>query len=185
MALLLISAPSAEPITLAEAKNELGVIHDADDAKILRNIVTARAEFDGKDGVLGRCLMPQTWELIYDSFPSGPIKIPLPPLQSIASIKYLDVLGAEQTVPETGYAVDPASEPGWVAPATVWPTTYDSINTVRIRFVAGYANAAAVPKTLIGAMMLRIQALYNDDWNEAREKAIDSLTFPLRVQLLG
>ena len=185
MALLLISGPASEPITVDEAKLDLGVIQSADDARITGYITAARSALDGKNGILGRALMPQTWELVYDSFPTGPITIPLPPLQSIVSIKYLDVLGAEQAVPTTDYVVDPVSEPGWVAPASDWPSTYDSINTVRIRFVAGYANAAAVPKALTAAMMLRVNALYNDDWTDARERAYDSLTFPFRVQLLG
>ena len=185
MALLLISGPVSEPITLAEVKADLDVVVDSDDSQIAGYITAARASLDGKDGILGRALMPQTWELVFDSFPQGPINIPLPPLQSVVSVKYLDVLGVEQTVPTTDYVVDPISEPGWIAPATVWPTAYDSINTVRIRFVAGYADAASVPRPLRLAMMLRIRGFYDDDWSEGREKAYDSLTFPYRIKLLG
>lgn len=190
MALQRIAAPAAEPVSLAEAKVHLRVIHDAEDASISRMIRAAREHLDGRDGILGRALVTQTWELVMDSFPVGPIQIPLPPLQSITSVKYLDADGQEQTLATSDYVVDVASEPGWIAPVDVWPVTFDTVNAVRIRFVAGYGDASAVPAALAQAILLAVGDLWANrqtgvDRPLTQNPAFDSLVFPYRVRLLG
>jgi uncharacterized phiE125 gp8 family phage protein len=199
MALRLITAPAVEPFTLTEAKAHLRVIDNDDDALIAALIKAAVSHVDGKDGFLGRALVTQTWELVIDAFPAEAIKIPLPPLQSVTSIKYDDAAGIEQTLATDQYSIDTASEPGWVAPlVSGWPGTIDAINAVRIRFVAGYAPdansppdlAANVPGAVKAAMLLLIGSLY-----EHRETIVigqtavqipwgaEQLLRPFRVQL--
>ena len=90
--------------------------------------------------------------------------LPFPPLQSVVSVKYDDGAGVEQILGITEYEVDTVSQPGWVVPVTTgWPTAvWDSINSVRIRFVAGYDPgtdspidlAANVPQSLKAAILL-------------------------------
>ncbi len=169
MALRLITAPTVEPISLVEAKAHLRVDHSDDNTLIGAYIQASRSYVDGKDGFLGRALVTQTWELVLDEFPDAEIKIPLPPLQEIVSIKYDDTAGVEQILDPAGYSVDDISEPGWVVPVTAgWPTPIDAINAVRIRFIAGYApNAdsppdltANVPGSIKAAMLLHIGSFY-------------------------
>lgn len=169
MALRLITVPAVEPLTLAEAKAHLRVDHTDEDSLIQTYISAATSYVDGENGFLGRALVTQTWELVLDEFPAEEIKIPLPPLQSIDSIKYDDSAGVEQTLDPSEYEADTVSVPGWVVPIpSGWPTTIDAINSVRIRFTAGYAPSsdsppdltANVPGAIKAALFLTIGSLY-------------------------
>ena len=97
-------------------------------------IAAATSYVDGEYGFLGRALVTQTWELVINTFPTHEIKMPLPPLQSVTSVKYDDGEGVEQTLSTSLYTVDTASEPGWIVPpiGTGWPTSiFDGINSVK------------------------------------------------------
>lgn len=166
MALVQITAPTVEPVSLAQAKKHLRVTDDDEDALIETAI---RASRRNAERFLGRALVTQTWELVIDEFPDAEIKIPLPPLQSVLSIKYDDGSGVEQTLDTADYDVDAASEPGWVVPASSWPSTIDAINAVRIRFVCGYPpDTTNSPGDLVGnipddichAILLNLGSLY-------------------------
>lgn len=170
MALILITAPVADPISLTETKAHLRVDNTDEDTLISGLIAAATAHLDGKDGMLGRCLVPQTWELVLDAFPSDGIEIPLPPLISITSVTYVDTAGVTQTVSSDDYEVDTANEPGWVMPSDAgWPSTMDTINAVKIRFRAGYEGdedasppgATGVPAAIKLAMKQMIAHWFN------------------------
>lgn len=166
MGLKLITAPAETPITVAEAKAHLRVDVD-DDNDIIEAMVDAATDYcDGPTGFLGRAIIDQTWELVLDAFPDDDeeIKIPLPPLISVESVKYDDSAGAEQTMSTDDYTVDNVSEPGWVLPVGSWPTTFDGVNAVRIRFRCGYVGgspeAAIVPGAIKAAIKLIVGNLY-------------------------
>lgn len=169
MSLKLITAPIAEPITLAEAKAHLRVTGSDDDAYITALIVAAR---QGAEHITGRALMAQTWELALNGF-SDVIRLPNPPLTSIASVKYLDESGALITMDASSYLLDDHSEPARLLPAygTSWPATRDQANAVLIRYVAGYASAAIVPQEIKNWMLLRIGMLY-----ENRESVVPGIS---------
>jgi uncharacterized phiE125 gp8 family phage protein len=159
MALRLITAPATEPLSVAEAKKHLNVTHSDDDEYISSLITAARMHIDGKDGILGRALVTQTWELVLDTFPDD-ILIPLPPLQSVAFVTYVDGDGVEQTLATDQYTVDNVSEPGWiVAGPNGWPSTGDYINAVTVRFTAGYE---VVPEPIKRALRLMIGHFYEN-----------------------
>lgn len=171
MALRLVSGPAVEPVTLAEARQQLRLLatgspaEHRDDAMVQRLISAARIHVDGNRGWLNRALITQTWELVLDAFPAKEIELPLPPLQGVTFVKYLDTAEVLQTIDPADYAVDTTSEPGWIAPGlSGWPATLHSINTVVIRFVAGYGDtAAAVPDPLRAGILLHVEALYDRD----------------------
>jgi uncharacterized phiE125 gp8 family phage protein len=181
MALRRIVAPEVEPLTLAEVKEHLRVDHTASDSIIQAYIAAATSYVDGEFGVLGRALVTQTWELVLDHFPVHEIKIPLPPLQSVESIKYDDPDGFEQTLATDQYYVDDASEPAWVVPITGgWPTAVlEAINSVRIRYVAGYEPTTDSPPDLAGNVPRAIKQamlLHIGSFHEHREQNIVGLT---------
>lgn len=109
-----------------------------------------------------RAFITQTLELVLNAFPSNEIDLPRPRLQSVTSIKYLDSDGVEQTLSASGYVVDTDSEPGrvYLAYGESWPTTRDIQNAVRIRYVAGYGAASAVPESLKQFMLTLIAQAY-------------------------
>lgn len=172
MALKLITAPQTYPVTLAEAKKHLNVDYTDDDDMITTFIAAATSHVDGPVGFLGRALIDQTWELTLDEFPDNEIKIPIPPLIAVESVKYDDTAGVEITIDPQDYTVDAVSEPGWVLPESTWPATFDGINAVRIRFRAGYLDqsvspvVANVPADIRIAILLYVGTLYANRENE-------------------
>lgn len=130
---------------------------------LLTGLIQAAREY--VEGYQNRALCTQTWELVLDDWPDDDyIEIPLPPLQSVTSIKYKDETGAETTWDGANYIVDPDSYLGRVVLAygLSWPTDdlYPA-GAIRIRFVAGYTD---VPATTKAAMLLLI-----GHWYENRE----------------
>lgn len=157
----LITAPATEPITLDEAKAHLRVTSNTEDYLIGALISAAR---DLCERETGRALLPQTWELSLSGF-CDEMKLGHAPVASITSIKYTDADGAEQTLATTEYVFDDASDIQSsivLAPNKTWPQVYSGINNVRIRYVAGYANAAAVPNALRQWMLLQISHWYRN-----------------------
>lgn len=177
MGLTLITPPEDEPLTLIEVKQHLGVEHDEQDTLIGLYLAAARQWIDGPSWLGGRTLMPQTWELVLDAFPTHEIALPLTPVQSITSITYDDADGNSMLVDGDEYYLDKDSNPAWLVPLTDgWPTTLDAVNAVRIRFVAGYADAAAVPAPIKAALLLLVGHLFSN-----REEVAQSP--PARSQL--
>lgn len=179
--LQLLLGPTEEPVSLDEAKAHLRVDLDEDDALIEDTITAARATLELE---MRRTFLTTTWTLGLDQFPrawAGPghrasgwtggwchaaLRLPLPPLQSVEAITYLDVDGAEQTLSTDVYGVDTLSEPGLIyrKPAQVWPATYAVPNAVQVTFVAGWDDVLAVPAGIKSAIKLLVGHLY-----EARE----------------
>lgn len=70
-----VTAPTADLVPLADMKVYLRVDHDDEDALIGDLTAAAVAYLDGWGGVLGRCIMPQTWA--FDAV-AGDVESPMP-----------------------------------------------------------------------------------------------------------
>lgn len=148
--------PSIEPLTADDVRNHSRIDDTIGDAELEAYIKAARYYVEG---VLNRQLISATYKLYLDAFP-GEIELPMPPLQSITSIEYIDTDGTEQTVTSTVYQVDTNSEPGRVKLdyLKTWPSIrggdYDSVT---VTFVAGYGDAATdIPSNILQAMRLAV-----------------------------
>ena len=157
----LTTPPTEEPVTLAEIKDHLRVSGTAEDSLLTLYAQMAREAVEEETW---RALMPQTWTLYLAGWPAdGVIELPRPPLQSVTHIKYTDEDGVEATLAATNYRVDTAREPGRVvlAPDGEWPSdVLDSVNGVAVTFVAGYADASAVPTMAKAAILLQVGEIY-------------------------
>lgn len=169
--------PTTTPVTLAEAKADLYVIHALDDARIQIALDAAHAHLGGIDGTTGRAIAKQAFETALDAFPVGALALPLPPLVSVESVTYVDLAGVTQTLAPAGYTVDVTAEPGAVSPVSTWPQTKDVRNAVRVQFTAGYDTA---PSALRAAILLMVRDLYNNEPGK-HDATIDRLVFPLRM----
>lgn len=185
------AAPNASDplVTLAEAKTHLNVQHDDDDAFIQSLISSATKNIDGGDGWLGRALVTQEWEMRLDGFLSE-IRIPLPPLISIDSVKYIDTDGAEQTLAGSAYeTVTGGAWCSYLRPVygTVWPAVRCERGAVRIAFTAGYGDAADVPEPIKHAVKLMAAHWYRQRETVAIDQhyevplAANALLAPYRV----
>lgn len=161
--LQIVTPPAAEPVSLDEAKLHLRVDGTAEDTLITSLIAAARQEIEFETG---RALMTQTWDYWLDGWPCGGVlALPLPPLQSVTSIKYFDTANAEATLASSSYYVDVGSTPGRVVLnyGQAWPATMlRPANGVCVRFVAGFGNSAAVPAKLTLALKVLLAWLYEN-----------------------
>ena len=73
---VLVTAPTAEIVTLADMKAHLRVTHTVEDELIEALTAAAVAYLDGWTGVLGRCIGEQVWRVTYDS--PGCYVLPMP-----------------------------------------------------------------------------------------------------------
>ena len=82
MALKLITTASALAVSLVEAKAHLRV-DVADDDALITAYITAATEM--AEQATGRAIMPQTWQLTLDAFPSA-LALTRTPVASISSL---------------------------------------------------------------------------------------------------
>lgn len=158
-ALVMITAPAVEPVTLEEARDHLRVDSDAEDALISELIAAARQWCEQHTG---RQFVTATFDWHVDML-AGTLEVPRAPLQSVTSITYLDSDGAQQTLAGATYRVDAYSIPARLALgyAQSWPALYGVVNAATVRFVAGYGDAAQdVPAPIRQAILLLTAELY-------------------------
>lgn len=175
MSLNLITPPSTALVELADVKSHLRVDHSNEDGLIGIYIAAATSYFDGYSGILGRALRSQVWQLTLDSFPSGPIRIPLGPVKSIDAVKYFDPAGVLQTwTPSGNYEGDLLSDDAWVLPVNGWPTTQTAANSVSVVFTA---ETSPMPAAIQAAALLMIGHMY------ANREAVTTATPPTELPL--
>lgn len=170
----LITAPSATPITTAEAKAHMRVSGSADDTYIAGLIAAA---VEAAQNITRRQLVQAEYDFTLHVFPPSTcanplqaIELPSPPLLEVAGLYYLDVDGVERQLASGAYVVDtysliPAIYP---TPGTTWPATAtDTPNAVRVRYSCGWAmNDNVSPPTWTGPdaiktwLLVRVATLY-------------------------
>jgi uncharacterized phiE125 gp8 family phage protein len=158
-----ITAPTYEPISAADVAEYIRVDDLAQDELLLEGMITAARQY--LEQYLSRPIATQTLEEALTGW-ANPIVLDSS-LQSVTSIKYLDLNGAEQTLASNQYLVDTYSEPAQITPAynVEFPELYAVPNNVKVRYVAGYTSGGSpdlspMPKPLRFAMMLIIGDLY-------------------------
>jgi uncharacterized phiE125 gp8 family phage protein len=161
MALKLITAPTEEPLTLAEAKLQCRIDGSDEDTLLTSLITVARQQAEQRTG---SAVLTQTWELALDDFPRGAIDLLMAPIQSITSVKYIDPEGVEQTVGSSNYALDSYGVQHQVVPGYgySWPAVRNITHAVKVRFVAGYASKTDVPASLKQWMLLAIATMFRN-----------------------
>ena len=191
MSLSLITPPTVEPVSLAEAKLHLRVDFDDDDALIESLISAARV---AAETLTGRQICTARWMRTLDGFPCSSLLLHRCPVQSVVEISYQDQLGQWQTVDPSIYVSDLTSEPARITPrfGNTWPITLSQIGVVRVVFDAGYGTPSDVPEGLKSWIKLRIGSLYahREEMSILSKGRIDPLPFvdglldPYRVALV-
>ena len=172
----LVTPPTADVVTLAQAKAHLRITYSDEDSYITSLIAAARAFVEGPNGA-GICLTPQTWRLSLDVFPGSirnagrashstgfqlgnvysEIRIPLGPVTAINSITYIDADGNSASVAtwRTDYDTEPCRI--WPDRGQAWPVIWFQPGAVKVTFTAGYVTP---PADLGWAMLMIISHLY-------------------------
>lgn len=182
MSLKLITAPTTYPITLSEAKLHCRV-DTSDDDTLITALITAATEM--AEQLTGRALMTQTWELTQDAFDDAMVLTRVP-VASITSVKYIDEAGVEQTLNSANYTLFSGNDYGYhqvtAAYGLEWPATRIQDDAVKVRYVAGYANAAAVPESIKQWIKLMVSSMYDNRETEAYSSRAVSTT--VRMQFV-
>jgi len=149
LTLVRTTAPTVAPITLSEAKAQTRVDHDDEDVLLQHYIDAATSFLDGPTGILGRCLVTQTWRMEIDAV-TGPILLPFPD-STIDGAVFSDAVGGDLDyhigLQDQRLLLRPNSGHG---------------RPVEITFTAGYGAAAAVPAAIRQAMLLLIGQWYDN-----------------------
>ncbi len=171
-----ITGPTVEPVSTAECKLDARVDGATEDTLFTAWIAAARMEIEM---VARRAFIERTLELTLERFPgSGAILLPYPPLASVTRITYYDTANAQQTFAAENYIVIADQEPGMLVLASTasWPADLHDYPRIRVRFVAGYGDAAAdVPdhyKQDIRSLV-KLQYDYRSGWTPDAERARD------------
>ena len=160
------SPPAELPVSLEEFKAFTRVDFPEDDGVILQLLKAATGHLDGYSGILGRCLINQTWRVDIADWPAcAYARLPFPDVTSPVSVKYSDADDAEQTLDSSNFQLIEDARGGLVRFVDDFsaPAVFDDReDAVRISFVAGYgATADAVPMELRVAVMMLARHWYD------------------------
>lgn len=194
-----VTQPAAEPITLEEARLHLKLDAEGspashpDDA-LIETLITAARQHVERYTYLA--VAERQVEARVTAFDDDGVDIPVSPVQSIVSVKYVDSSGVEQTVESGDYELGGSLD----GPALLlkhgssWPTdVYDRADAVRITVEAGFTmgspNDNPLPGPVRAAILLVLTHLYeNRAAVQSRQTfhvplGVESLLWPYRVTL--
>lgn len=203
---VLITPAESAPVSLAEAKAHLRVDHTDDDVLIEGLIRAATEHFDGWTGILGRCLVDQTWRQDFDDF-ARELCLPLGPVITISGVTWRNTAGQVATVP--GSAYDLRTDAGGRSLVRfdvdyAFPSGLHESRAVAVTYRAGYATIPevpaepgegddpgtpatpaqiTVPEPIRLAIILQIKLSYDPlepAMRESYQNAIDALVAPFR-----
>ena len=183
----LVTAPSIEPVTLAEAKSHLRVENTADDTLITSLIKSSRQMAETYTGIT---FVDTTLQGFMDNWPSlyneqwwsgirelpidyhnknSYIEIGLAPLQSVTHIKTYDNADVATTIASTEYQVSTYSgitpNKGRITlrAGATWPTFERNADGIEIQFVSGFGTATTdIPETIRQALLIDVAFRYEN-----------------------
>ncbi len=104
MSAILLAAPAAEPVSLAEAKAFLRVEHNDDDAVIAALIAGSRIHIEAQTR---RAMVTQHWRLSFDSWPEdGRVAVVPAPLQELTAARVYDFNNVAHAVDVQNFVPD-------------------------------------------------------------------------------
>ncbi len=158
----LVTAATAYPVTLGEAKAQAIVTIDDDDQTVLRKLKAATRYCERLIGVQ---IMSATYDVPIRGWWNGLLRMPRQPLQSATWLKYYDPGGTLTELDSSKYIVTtPQATPGYIerAPTETWPNTDGRFYPIIARIVAGFASAAVVPETVKEAVLMTVAHFYEN-----------------------
>jgi len=167
-----IGSVATEPVSLETARLHLRLDTEGsppsnpDDALVTALITVAR---EAVENFTELTVAVNDFQMKLDYFPTAEINLGTWPVNSIASVTYVDANGATQTISSADYALDTFSKPAQInlAYGKTWPMVRNQSNAVTVTFEAGYTGdtspvANEMPKALKQAMLLTITDLYEN-----------------------
>ncbi|MCM2455307.1 hypothetical protein HGO37_07920 [Rhizobium sp. CG4] len=173
---VLVTAPSALPVTLNEMKIALriaerdgdnNILEHEDDGLITDEIRSAVEHYEGWTGILGIVLSEQTWRQSFDGF-AGCLDLPLGPVSSISAARYRNAAGQVATIAANEYALDVSSS-GEASirfrNAYERPSDLYERASLQVDYLAGWPvvnDKSTVPADIKTAIKIRVQLSYDE-----------------------
>lgn len=163
---MVTSPPAVEPVSVAELRAQVRLVHTQEDALLEHYIKAARQHVEG---LTRRVLITQTLRVILDRWPAGrAVRLPVGPVQDVLSVSLLDSDGVPQALSPGEWRFYHGSEPGSLR-AQPGAGPAEPVNGIEIEFTAGYgADGSFVPAPLRQAILLLAA-----HWYENREASVD------------
>lgn len=173
---VLVTPPTVLPVSLIEMKQALRILErdadgnalpDEDDDLIESEIKAATAHYEGWAGILGVCLVEQTWRQDFDAFACR-MHLPLRPVSDVLSVKWRNSDGQISTVASADYALKTNAGGDsivWLKRSFVGPSNLYETEAVQIEFRAGWPvveGIATTPADIKGAIKLRVKVAYDE-----------------------
>ncbi|BBE74566.1 head-tail connector protein [Oharaeibacter diazotrophicus] len=157
MSVTIVTPPTETPVTLADIKAHLRIDFDDEDALLVSLIEAATGQIEAR---LGRALVMRTVRQTFKRF-SPVLRLSASPVQSVASVAYLDAANVDRTLSASAYRVEGVGDVATIAPVTPWPATGSEPDAVAVTYVAGYGDAEEVPGAIRNAVKMLAGGLYN------------------------
>jgi uncharacterized phiE125 gp8 family phage protein len=169
---ILVTAPAELPISLERLKSHLriddavGVAEDEasppgeEDDTLTALLAAAVSHLDGYTGILGRCIMLQTWEQEFDAL-TRCMRLPLPAI-NIVEVKCMTLGGDQVVLSQALYSLQHDGRGSFVNfdGSTAVDLGDGSAKSIAVRFTSGHANAADVPAAIKQALLLLVAHWY-------------------------
>lgn len=167
-----ITPASVEPISLLEAHAHCRVATDDEDPILLTYMLAARQM---AEAIIHQVCITQTVDCTFDYhwpwvkiahefyYARPRLYLPVSPVQSVTSVKYLDGNGALQVLDPSQYIVVLDGPVPYIEPAygVTFPTVRWQPQAITVRVVAGYGDDPTdTPQPIRAAMLLLVAHLY-------------------------
>ena len=159
------TAPAFTVISVEELKRNLHIEHTDQDELLSELVDRAIAS---SQIATGRQYARATYILYLDEYPDDDLEIELGPVDVITSVKYYAQDAAVlTTVAPEDYQLDNVDITARLRFLESFTPDSERMNVVEIEFTTGWASAAAVPKDLSEAVILRASEAYLNPENKS------------------
>jgi uncharacterized phiE125 gp8 family phage protein len=200
MRITVLTQPTVEPITLAEARDHLrldatGSPATHEDDGYVELLIQAAREY--VENITNRPMVQRQYKLTIPYW-CNVMELPYStPLVSVDSVKYLDINGTQQTLASSIYDVVSDMQPSRIVRAygQVWPSIRNVHNAIEITYTTGYAVGSPadyrenIPQALKGAVKMVVADLYENREQQQnvqlyKNRAVEALLSGYRVEMV-
>ncbi|WP_421406829.1 head-tail connector protein [Agrobacterium tumefaciens] len=169
---VLVTPPAVLPVSIADVKKALRIDSNDDDSTIETLIQSAVDHYEGWTGILGICLVEQTWRQNYDRF-DRLLYLPLGPVVEPVSVSWRNAAGQISTIPAASYGLETSA--GGQSQirfrnAFAQPSDLYELGAVTVEYRAGWPvvdDKPTVPKDICIAIIARVQIGYEQGATDA------------------
>lgn len=167
------TAPVREPMRLDTLRQFLRIDGEDHDQNLLALLAGARSIIESRTGLR---LFTQTVKLRTCGF-ANVMRLPISPVQSITSVKYLDSDGVQQTLSDSVYETVLYGNRNEICliSGQSWPSTFTSPQAVEITAVVGFGDVTDLPPDIQMALFLTVSHLFDNQAAEQLPPVIDTL----------